>query len=920
MSKIHSIPSFLVLGWLTVQSAVAGSIGGTLFADPNRNGSMDAGEAPIPGLRIGVLGSDGFVLRQTRSGADGTFLFSGLPDGDYVVSVLTGSRFRATHPLRAADIPPIDLPFGRPRYSAMPGLVPNLYRASRAGTDFRHVALGDSIGFGFNFCGSLLGEDGYIEPTTERLRRTTPVPVITDKQAIPGDETADLLDPDFDILQGFNDVFNTIDKNAPLVSISIGGNDFLGAEDGGDAAVAAALVIARKNLQEILSTLVSELPAADVEINSLYDNREGEDALHNLWAPIWNQVVRELAWGQEHRVTVAEVYPEYAHDEGGELRGETGLICHDFFGLDGIHPTNRGYDVHEQKLWQAFGGVSLAGDERLDFDLGFLPLTIRAAASESDAISGEIQSPEAGAMPDGIGALVSADNAELRLGNFLPASTPPTELGHAVLRIRYRTTAAPLDDLYVFEASIDGTFNPPGSTPATWNTIIPIVGSAGNGGAEPLAFPDQPDFRIVSAPLYLGGPTTGVGTLTWEDLRTLWVRVVTLPTGIPDGYSLEWDGAWVEIFGIPSGADPQAAEGLGIIASALERRDHLGRLLAREPDEARAEVSSGLASNPDDEILASFLAEICSTEDAPLVRRLLGSGSAPVRDHAVRAVGCVPEPNRSQLLGEAASDPATRVRLAAARELALSSDSASLLGRLAADPDARVRRLGIRGLARLEGTDEALDQALDNDPDAAVRVEAAAGLLEGGNDAGVELLFDALVASPPSVRARDVLARRAAEHPRVVAALEDPDPRARAWAAWLVGHSKQPTPSLLQSLRQLLANDEVRAQVGAMDALSRLGDSESAALIARLTADHRLAVNAVEALGRLPGPTSLQALAEIAGSSTLPTTARQQAARTLALAATPGNASLLKSLTESSDTRVRRLAESGMRRLQQEAR
>src|SRR6185369_2006928 len=91
------------------------------------------------------------------------------------------------------------------------------------------------------------------------------------------------------------------------------------------------------------------------------DNRAGTCAssdFHRVWAPIWNQVIRDVTWGQGERFAVAEVYPEYAHEDlrlgGGACCGATGQVC-----LDGIHPTAAGAKRHLEKVWDAAGGVAL---------------------------------------------------------------------------------------------------------------------------------------------------------------------------------------------------------------------------------------------------------------------------------------------------------------------------------------------------------------------------------------------------------------------------------------------------------------------------------------------------------------------------------------------------------------------------------
>lgn len=899
--------SFLILK-IVVSEAWAGSIGGLVFEDQNRNGVFDASEPALPDISIRLLGADGAVLQQTRTLQDGSYLFMDLPDGDYVLSVPESTGLRFSLPDVAGDPAPIpNFPFGRPRYGAMPNLVPNL-NGSMGG--FRHVGLGDSIGFGFNFCGSLLGEDGYIEPTTDRLARATAADVITDKQAIPGHETADLLKPG----RGpgnpleFNDIFYAIDNSAPLISISIGGNDFLNAEDGGDSAIGDALVTARRNIQEIISNLVSELPLADIEFNTVYDNLEGQDALHNIWVPIWNQVLRESAWGQHRRVTLAEIYPEYAHEEDGQILGEPGLICHDFLGLDGIHPTNAGYDVHEEKLWQAFGGVTLSGGDRLDFNLGFLRVRGRATPSAFADVTGGTTNPEQAFQPDGVGALIPSNNAEFRLSGFLPGE-PPTnlDLAQAVLKVRYRTTAAPLDDYYRFEVSIDGSFSPPGSTSTTWNTIIPVVGSSGNDGAPVLAFADQPNFRIVSSPLYSGAPTSGAGTLSWDDLKTLTVRVVTTAVGEPDAYALEWDSAVLEVYTRPAGV------------ATVVRADDLGYALSlarRDPDRVRRLVRDAVDAGEEPALaFIEALGAVSDSGDIPLLRRLLSSPSSLVRGHAVRALVQAGGLAVLSDLVAAASDSHPGVRRSAIRGLLALGDKApvGILAQMAQDADPVVRLVAVRALGELPGTEAVLIGVVASDLNFSVRVEAAAKLLERGNASAIGVLIEALSRMPHARRARDALVKHGMGRPELLEALQNPESNIRSWSAWILGQHGRSADPVVEALRPLLSDGNPAVVVAAMDALSRLDDRESITEIAAMRGTPSLIVDVAQALGRFDDPPARAALFHIATSLEAPLTARRIAARGLALSS--GDVvRMLEELKQSEDLRIRRIAAAGRKR------
>ncbi len=340
----HSKFAALALSIALPVRAHAQTIQGTLFEDVNRNGVRDFGEPALSGIPVTLFGDGGAVDVQTASAADGTWSFTVASGLEFVLDVEPGADWRESFQDLGADADPIpDWPQGRRRPGATGFLVGNL-RAATTGAPLLHVALGDSIAYGFNLCDSTSGQNDYVTPLTDRLGRASAKATLT-KLAVLGQETKDLL-----ATSGTGTIHDAISAGAQLVSISIGGNDYLN-DDGNTAATAANLVGARQNLQEILSTLESELPGSDVVLNTVYDNKGGSNAFHNTWGPIWDQALRDVAWGQVRRVCIAEIFPDYVHLDPGTntVLGETGLIC-SFFGLDGIHPKKRGYDLHEQKV------------------------------------------------------------------------------------------------------------------------------------------------------------------------------------------------------------------------------------------------------------------------------------------------------------------------------------------------------------------------------------------------------------------------------------------------------------------------------------------------------------------------------------------------------------------------------------------
>jgi HEAT repeat protein len=888
----------------------AGSIGGILYDDRNRNGHRDATELLLANVEVELYGNEGSVRRTTFTDTHGSYRFTNLSNGNYVVSARPGPGWRASLQDRGADPAPVPhFPFGRTRYASLPTLVDTLVSRVGVSDDYRHVALGDSIAFGFNFCGSFFGNHGYIEPVTERLREATAGHVITDKQAILGHATAQLLDPgigpDSNVFE--NDVFYAIRQRAPLVSISIGGNDFLDAEAGGDAALAAAIVQARQNLQEILSALDTGMVDGETILNTVYDNLQGADALHNTWAPLWNQMLREQAWGQERRAAIAEIYPEYAHEEGGQILGQPGLICR-FLGVDGIHPTGIGYQVHGEKLWQAMGGVTLHDDDRLDLDLGYVAMAGTRLPVATQDVTGQTWNDRFALAIDNVGALVPSADAEFRVNAFLgpahptqrPMDVTTSELAQAVLKVRYRTLGAPVDDYYVIEASVDGSFAAPGSTPSTWNTILPVVGSSGNDGAERLVFPYQPTWRTVAAPLYVGAPRDARTTLTWDDLKTLTVRVVTHAVNTPDAYAIELDAAWVEYTTMP--------QGTSYAGLAPDWRTTLPRLLATDRGRARDVLHRAIERGEVDAEVARSFGDVARDADAPVLRALARHRDPMVRAHALHALALHDATPAD--LAAAAADPDAQVRVVAAQGLAgLTPERRStLLASLVRDPEARVRRAAILA----SGATEALLRDRLGDESAAVRSAAATVLLERGDSSGWSILCDALAdAERPASILRAIAGAPDWIEPLVREAWrESSSPLARERLVAALGQRARVASATVDFLRSLVAASELGTRAAAIAALARV-DADSAPAIAAVAGEPALRPAIARALEQLRDGRGFDVLADMALSDASATT-RYLAARALGSQRDPSAIPRLLELERSPDEHVSQVARSAI--------
>lgn len=69
----------------------AATIGNLVWLDANNNGRKDPTEAGIPGVTVRLLDSNGAQVATTTTGADGSYLFTGLVPGTYVVEIAAGN-------------------------------------------------------------------------------------------------------------------------------------------------------------------------------------------------------------------------------------------------------------------------------------------------------------------------------------------------------------------------------------------------------------------------------------------------------------------------------------------------------------------------------------------------------------------------------------------------------------------------------------------------------------------------------------------------------------------------------------------------------------------------------------------------------------------------------------------------------------
>lgn len=585
----------LPLGMLALVAALpafAQSVEGRLFEDRDDDGVLDPGEPTLQGVVIDLVGTPdagGTFDQSATTGADGVFSFAP-GDGCYLLRPRDPAGWRRS-PTRSDAFPETTpgyaFPVGEPRFGKLDQAMDHL----RAG-QLRYASAGDSIAWNWNSC-FFVDEFWYSKQVRSRLACAFPsatVTLVDDGIAVKGEHTDDLL---LDDHEDRNNVFRMVELQPELITISMIGNDLLDVEPGADPTpeetnrAVLEVLDARQNLQEAVSSLLAEIPAADITLNTLYDNDAWDcytgapSDFHRQWIPIVNRILRDLAWGQIRRVGVNEVAAEFAHEnQASECAGFDRMICRDFFQTDNIHPNNDGYTVVREKVWESVGGVNLGSRDALGrsavqgIDYGYLRRVRRLLPTTWETRGGaSVGAPEA-ALDDQDGGAsgsitLGAGEEEFRLAGF-PDWFDEIRIVRVVSGVRYRTGGTVGDDEYRMEASVTGQFRPdPGFdySPTHWNFYTPIVGGGGPSqpadnpdypGIELLAFPDVADYREVSATLTKnpvlepGAPEYSWPPLTHEDLATTAIRVASAPVGgTPgnDGYTVELDAAWLDLYG-----------------------------------------------------------------------------------------------------------------------------------------------------------------------------------------------------------------------------------------------------------------------------------------------------------------------------------------------------------------------------------
>ena len=68
-------------------------VSGTVFRDTDRDGTLDGGEPPIPGVTVQLIDANGTVVRTTTTDTNGNYTFPNVPPGTYTIRELQPTGF-----------------------------------------------------------------------------------------------------------------------------------------------------------------------------------------------------------------------------------------------------------------------------------------------------------------------------------------------------------------------------------------------------------------------------------------------------------------------------------------------------------------------------------------------------------------------------------------------------------------------------------------------------------------------------------------------------------------------------------------------------------------------------------------------------------------------------------------------------------
>jgi len=566
--------------------AAAQTVTGQAFDDRNGNGLKDPGEPALPSVSVEVYGrQDGPVVydQTTASAADGSFSFSP-GNGCYLVRPADPAGWRGSFSrfdVTIDTVPGYDFPLGWGRFSK----IDHGIDALKAG-GYRYTAMGDSISANFNLCGAT--SFWYSSQIQSRLACVGGSAVSLDQEGVSGEHTDHLL-----INDTTNNVFKTttLVPQPSLVTISMIGNDLRGVDVANPTQTQVNTAVdeildSRQNLQEALSVLTSQLPSADIALNTLYDNlafncySADSTPFHRTWLPIINRMLRDLAWGQTRRASINEVAAEFAReDQNVACTGFDQMICAGPFNLDTIHPNQNGYMIVREKVWEALGGINLGTKNPIGrtsvsgTDFGFLKKIRHLLPTTTELRNGAVASNASFALDDADSGAAASITLGIGTQEFRVAGFPDwydeDQIVKVLAGVRYKTSGTVTDDFYRIEASPTGTFRAPAGyayTTTNWNFYTPIVGGGGPNApaSKPdysneslLALPNLATLREVSATLTKNPVlAAGAGEYDWpaltpDDISHTAIRVVAAPVASTAGdtYKVELDAAWLEVYG-----------------------------------------------------------------------------------------------------------------------------------------------------------------------------------------------------------------------------------------------------------------------------------------------------------------------------------------------------------------------------------
>lgn len=211
--------------------------------------------------------------------------------------------------------------------------------AAQAETPTVYIALGDSIAYGIG--SSLPRKRGYPALVANYLETWTGSPVELHNLAVPGETSATFLN------DGQLDEFRQLIATDPtIVSVSLGGNEMLDAEDLDNSGKQAALddfaTAYDAALGEIRSITGNN---AQIVVTTNYDLSEGDperEFTDAWWVGQFNNVIIETA--RTHGAIVADIESAF--------RGNIDtLTLHPW----DVHPKNRGFLAIARQVWSALG-------------------------------------------------------------------------------------------------------------------------------------------------------------------------------------------------------------------------------------------------------------------------------------------------------------------------------------------------------------------------------------------------------------------------------------------------------------------------------------------------------------------------------------------------------------------------------------